>query len=128
MVVMALSQELHDRRPLEIGSEPHAKEIFKVNGHGLLHCYSIVLLQEQERYNRLLVEIDGSLCGLIRAIQGLEIMSPTLDQMYASFLKNEVPPNWQAVSYAANQNLAVWFADLAQRVSFIRTWMTKGHP
>jgi hypothetical protein len=55
-------------------------------------------------------------------------MSPTLDQMYASFLKNEVPPNWQAVSYAANQNLAVWFADLARRVSFIRTWMTKGHP
>jgi len=48
--------------------------------------------------------------------------------MYASFLKNEVPTNWQAVSYAANQNLAVWFADLARRVSFIRTWMTTGHP
>jgi hypothetical protein len=68
MVVMALSQELHDRRPLEIGSEPAAKELFKLNRHGLLHCYSIVLLQEQERYNRLLAEVDGSLSGLIRAI------------------------------------------------------------
>ena len=76
---MALSQDLYERRPQEIGRTPHAKEIFKLNSHGLLHCYSIVLLQERERYNRLITEIESSLCSLIRAIQGLELMSPTLD-------------------------------------------------
>lgn len=48
--------------------------------------------------------------------------------MYSSFLKSEIPPNWMAVSYASNQNLSLWYADLAKRVSFIRAWMTKGHP
>ena len=77
--IVALSQELYEGRPRGIGKDPHAKEIFKLNSQGLLHCYSIVLLQEQERYNRLITEIESSLCSLIRAIQGLELMSPTLD-------------------------------------------------
>jgi len=67
----------------------HAKEIFKVsNAKGLLHCFSIVFLQEKERYNRLIRVIDGTLELLIKAIQGLVLMSPELDQMYSSLLKN----------------------------------------
>ena len=62
-----------------------------MNNKGLLHCLSIVLLQEQERYNKLIKVIDNSLDSLIKAIQGLVLMSPELDQMYTSFLKNQVP-------------------------------------
>ena len=62
-----------------------------MNNKGLLHCLSIVLLQEQERYNKLVKVIDNSLDSLIKAIQGLVLMSPELDQMYTSFLKNQVP-------------------------------------
>jgi len=55
-------------------------------------------------------------------------MSPELDQMYKSFLKNQVPQNWIKVSYASQKSLASWFKDLHERVSFMRKWMMKGHP
>lgn len=55
-------------------------------------------------------------------------MSADLDQMYNSFLKNQVPANWQAVSYASQKPLASWFKDLHKRVEFMRKWMVKGHP
>ena len=55
-------------------------------------------------------------------------MSTTLDNMYQSFLKNEVPFNWEEVAYASLYNLATWFQDLDVRVNFIRDWMQDGHP
>lgn len=73
---------MFENRPLPITKEGHSKDIFKINQMGLLHCYSIVLLQEQERYNRLIGVISESLETLIKAVQGLVLMSPELDQMY----------------------------------------------
>lgn len=55
-------------------------------------------------------------------------MSADLDQMYNSFLKNQVPANWLRVAYASLKPLASWFRDLHKRVEFMRKWMTKGHP
>jgi dynein heavy chain len=55
-------------------------------------------------------------------------MSPELDEMYCSFLKNQVPKNWQSVSYASQKPLSSWFKDLHLRVEFMRKWMLKGHP
>jgi dynein heavy chain len=55
-------------------------------------------------------------------------MSPTLDQMYTSFLNNEVPENWQEVSYDSLAPLSSWYVDLDLRVNFVRMWMIKGHP
>ena len=129
--VMEMAQKLYEGRPEAFSDDPreHNKEIFRAsNSEGLLHCFSIVFLQEKERYNRLIRKIDASLEQLIKAIQGLVLMSPELDRMYQSILRNQVPENWQAVSYSSLKSLASWFSDLHQRVLFIRTWMTKGHP
>jgi dynein heavy chain len=48
--------------------------------------------------------------------------------MYSSLLKNQVPANWQRVSFSSLKPLASWYQDLHKRVEFMRTWMTKGHP
>ena len=128
---MDIAQKLYTARPTVLSEDPkeHAKEIFKVGtGSSLLHCYSIVFLQERERYNRLINAIDATLGLLIKAIQGLVLMSPELDQMYSSLLKNRVPANWEQVSYASLRPLASWQADLHKRVEFMRRWATKGHP
>lgn len=126
--VVEIANALFENRPLPISSEERSKEIFKLNNAGLLHCFSIVLLQEQERYNKLINVIHNSLEQLLKAIKGLVLMSADLDQMYSSFLKNQVPANWQAVSYASQKPLASWFKDLHRRVEFMRKWMMKGHP
>ena len=89
---MEIAQKLYETRPEPFSTEKrdYAKEIFKVakKGDGLLHCYSIVFLQERDRYNKLISVIDKTLDLLIKAIQGLVLMSPELDQMYTALLKN----------------------------------------
>ena len=55
-------------------------------------------------------------------------MSRELDMMYTSLINNQVPPNWSNVSYPSLKTLTSWIADLKERVVFMRTWATKGHP
>lgn len=126
--VLAIAEQLFKTKPVEISSDPHAKEHDKLNWQGLRHCYSIVLLQEQQRYNKLIRIIDGTLELLIKAVQGLVLMSPELDEMYNSLLINKVPKNWESVSYSSLRPLASWFKDLHLRVEFMQKWMQKGHP
>jgi hypothetical protein len=62
---MEIATKLYETRPELFTTErrEYAKEIFKVakKGDGLLHCYSIVLLQERDRYNKLLSVVDQTL-------------------------------------------------------------------
>ena len=53
-IVMAIANELHETRPAALEKDVVAKEIFKLNSSGLLHSFSTVLLQEWERYNKLI--------------------------------------------------------------------------
>jgi dynein heavy chain, axonemal len=121
--VLEVARKLFEGRPEAFSDDPrdHNKEIFRAsNSEGLLHCFSIVFLQEKERYNRLIRKVAASLEQLIRAIQGLVLMSPELDSMYQSILRNQVPDNWQSVSYSSLKSLASWYHDLHDRVAFIR--------
>lgn len=86
--IFELAKELEASVPALIDREEHAKEIFKPNAKGILHCLSTVLIQEVERYNRLLLKMTSSLALLSKAIKGLVIMSPELDLMCSALLKN----------------------------------------
>lgn len=114
--------------PVQLDREEHAKDLFKPNNKGLLHCLSTVLIQELERYNRLMAKMESSLALLSRAVRGQVVMSPELDLMASALLKNQVPPNWQQVAYPSLKPLAAWVKDLAARVEFMRDWLRHGHP
>ena len=81
-----------------------------------------------QRYNRLLERLNNSLTQIIKAVNGIVLMSRELDMMYTSLINNQVPPNWSSVSYPSLKTLTSWIADLKERVVFMRTWATKGHP
>lgn len=87
-VIYELAQELVASIPEVINKDEHAKDMFKPNKEGLLHCLATVLIQEIERYNRLLNKMTSSLALLGKAIKGLVIMSPELDLMCNALLKN----------------------------------------
>lgn len=126
--VLDLIAEMEQSQPQLIDPKDCSKSLFKLNNQGLMHCLSTVLLQEIERFNRLVSVMKVSLISLSRAIQGLEIMSSELDKMYISFLKMKIPPNWEAVSYSSLRGLSTWFVDLNKRVDFMRKWCQEGHP
>lgn len=72
--------------------------------------------------------IQESLRELQRAIKGFVVMSETLEQIYTSFLHNQVPDMWSSNSYPSLMPLSSWIKDLALRCDFINTWMIRGRP
>lgn len=65
---------------------------------------------------------------LQQAVKGIILMSGSLDTMYSALLKNQVPQNWQQVSYPSLKPLGSWVDDLNERIRFMRLWAKTGHP
>jgi len=101
--------------------------MFKAN-NGLLPSLTTVLLQEMEKFNRLLNAMRASLRDLRDAIHGFIVMDEMLDIMYLSLQNNKVPPNWMKVGYPSLKPLASWFNDLISRIAFFYDWLTNGIP
>jgi len=87
-----------------------------------------VLLQEMEKFNKLLNLMRRSIIQLLQAIKGLVVMSQELDEMYTSFINNQVPPNWKNVAYASLKPLGSWIKDLILRVEFLSNWLVGDLP
>lgn len=91
--------------------------------NGLLPSLTTVLVQEMEKFNRMLKVMRGSLADLEKAIHGFIVMSETLDKMYLSLQNGQVPANWAKVAYPSLKPLASWFLDLKDRVTFMDEWL-----
>ena len=114
--ILDLIELLQSQVPEPIEKNSFAKEILKINNLGLLSCHSTVLLQEVQRYNRLVGEISISLMQLHDAVLGKINMSAILDSMHTDLMKNRVPANWIKVSYPTLKPLSSYMTDLTARV------------
>jgi len=96
--------------------------------NGMMDSLTIFLLQEIEKFNRLLEAVSSSLVELQKAIVGEVVMSATLDDIYNDLLNNKVPAVWKTVSYPSLKPLKSWILDLKQRLLFINNWIVNGKP
>jgi len=87
-LVLEKSRDLLDQLPKVIEWEFGLKELFVRNAEGLIPSLSTVLLQELEKFNRLLVRMKTSLSDIDLAIRGFIVMSGTLDSMYLRIQNN----------------------------------------
>ena len=87
-----------------------------------------VLVQEMERFNKLLGVIRTSLINMQKAIQGLISMTPALESFSASLLVARIPKNWAGASYPSLKNLPNYVADFLERIVFLDTWYQNGKP
>ncbi|KAL3286288.1 hypothetical protein HHI36_000797 [Cryptolaemus montrouzieri] len=87
-----------------------------------------VLVQEMERFNKLLVVIKASLINLQKAIKGLVAMSPAVEAFSTSLMLSRIPTNWMGVSYPSLKNLPDYIADFLNRISFLQMWFEEGKP
>lgn len=126
-VVLERIKQLQEEIPEPLDREDGKKEMFKAT-NGLLPSLTTVLLQEMEKFNRLLGTMRSTMRDLKDAIGGMIVMTESLDVTYLSLQNNTVPPNFAKVGYPSLKPLASWFIDLIRRVTDMRSWLIDGIP
>lgn len=127
-LINELSNNILKNLPSDLNRADGLKDLFEVNEKNLLPSMTTVLLQEMEKFNRLLNAIKKSLKNLKQAIAGEIVMSADLDATYFSMLNNQVPKLWDKLAYPSLKPLASWISDLSDRVGFMYEWLVNGNP
>jgi len=75
----------------------------------------VVLLQELERYNKLIVRMRTTIVDLKRALAGEIGMSAELDSLGSSFFNGFLPPAWAKLAPPTLKNLVNWITHFERR-------------
>mmetsp|Transcript_24429 Transcript_24429/g.96934 ORF Transcript_24429/g.96934 Transcript_24429/m.96934 type:complete len:2723 (+) Transcript_24429:2309-10477(+) len=87
-----------------------------------------VLVQECIRYDKLVSVMLQTLPELLKALQGLVVMSNELEAMGKSIATATVPVIWEEKAYPSLKKLGSWTDDLLRRIRFIWSWIDHGIP
>jgi len=127
-IVASMAADMEEKMPPMLERRKAGPDTFVVHPNGVMDSLGTVLLQEMERFNRLLSTMRRTLIELQRAIKGEVVMSQELDLMYSSLLNNQVPQLWAKVAYPSLKPLASWVNDLHARIGFMQDWLVNGPP
>lgn len=86
-IVLQKQKQLLDQLPDELDINSGKKDQFKMT-NGLYASLTTVLIQEIEKFNRMLKVMRISLGDIAKAIHGFIVMSEKLDEMYLCFQNN----------------------------------------
>uniref|UniRef100_A0A8D1XJX3 AAA+ ATPase domain-containing protein n=1 Tax=Sus scrofa TaxID=9823 RepID=A0A8D1XJX3_PIG len=84
--------------------------------------YVVVVLQECERMNVLLRELQGSLRELDLGLKGELTMTSNMENLQNALYLDTVPEPWARRAYPSTAGLAAWFSDLLNRIRELEAW------
>jgi dynein heavy chain len=123
-----MAAQFEEDMPDLMDREKGAPGMFEVLDNGAMRSLDTVLLQEMDRFNKLIRTMKSSLKELRKAIKGFVVMSGELEAMLQSFQNNQVPGIWTKVAYPCLKPLASWIKDFQRRITFFASWCEKGQP
>ncbi|KAF4011790.1 hypothetical protein G4228_003492 [Cervus hanglu yarkandensis] len=89
---------------------------------------SVVLLQELERFNKLVIRMARSLAELQRALAGEVGMSSELDDVARSLFLGQIPNIWRKLAPDTLKSLGNWMLYFLRRFNQYTTWVTESEP
>lgn len=89
---------------------------------------NIILIQELNRFNKLISTIRSSLGNIRDAMTGLIVFSFELEETLNFIRINKVPKAWMEYSYPSLKPLPAYMEDLGKRVDFFAKWVAEGKP
>ncbi|EAR99019.2 dynein heavy chain 7, axonemal protein (macronuclear) [Tetrahymena thermophila SB210] len=102
-----------------------ARQRFQINYYESMNT---VLIQELLRYNTLLGIIKKSLKDLIKASDGIIVMTSQIDSFAESINNNKIPDMWKSKSYPSLKPLLSYHKDLCKRIEMFKNWLKDGIP
>ncbi|XP_063229306.1 dynein axonemal heavy chain 10 [Bacillus rossius redtenbacheri] len=88
----------------------------------------VVLLQELERFNKLMEHMKTSLDLLRKALVGEIGMDATLDKVAYSLFNGQLPEGWRRLSPATRKTLGGWMEHFKGRFAQYSAWCLSGEP
>lgn len=85
---------------------------------------TVVLLQELERFNRLISSMQRSLSTLKRALKGEVGMSNELDDLARALFNGQLPPTWRKLAPATKKTLGNWMDHFMKRLNQYNSWVS----
>lgn len=122
--IIAMAKEMAEKLP----------QLYDIEAVSLLYptdyheSMNTVLVQEGQRYNKLLAVMHFTLRELQRALKGLVVLSAELEAMGNAVFDQRVPAPWMSTAYPSLKPLSPWFSDLLERLSFLTRWIEAGIP
>ncbi|RVE47759.1 hypothetical protein evm_007648 [Chilo suppressalis] len=123
-ILMQMSSEILSKLPESYDIEI-AQKNYPVDYNESMNT---VLIQEMQRFNKLLKEIRTSLLDLQKAVKGLIVMSTALDNQANAMLLGRIPENWCKVSYPSLKPLPSYVSDFIERLAMLQDWYQNGKP
>ncbi|XP_076804944.1 dynein axonemal heavy chain 10-like [Clavelina lepadiformis] len=89
---------------------------------------SVVLLQELERWNKLIERMAKSLVELQRALAGEVGMSNELDDLARALFNGQIPAIWKKLAPDTLKSLGNWMEHFKRRHDQYTTWVNEAEP
>ncbi|XP_033627732.1 dynein heavy chain 10, axonemal-like [Asterias rubens] len=89
---------------------------------------TVVLLQELERFNRLIARMAKSLAELQRALKGEVGMSSELDDVARALFNGQIPNIWRRLAPDTLKGLGNWMLHFQKRFTQYTTWVNESEP
>nr|XP_061803884.1 dynein axonemal heavy chain 10-like [Nerophis lumbriciformis] len=89
---------------------------------------SVVLLQELERFNKLVVRMKRSLAELQRALAGEVGMSSELDEVARALFNGQIPSIWKMLAPDTLKSLGNWMIHFKRRFDQYKSWVDSAEP
>jgi len=123
-----IATKIINELPKDLDKSDAGKNTFIRTSKGIMDSLSTVLSHEMILFNKLLRVMRFTLNELLKAMDGLVVMSMELEGMFRDLLDNKVPELWSNEVYPSLKPLGTFIEDLHKRVQFMYNWLKEGRP